>query len=276
MEHVLGAKFWWFRYDGHGGEMMRAPVLAASLIACVVATSVHAAHVWILEGLGAATTRPDCQNVSWGPVAVAHNRGSEAGTVRPLHASNGVTINLPQTIPGASSIVLKGGVGFIDAWITELDVPEGVDIEGRMDMHYTSCFPYGPPVFEPFSKIGMPVFHHLIPPGQDQIHYGTDLGGAETRQNVGIYNAGAVAASATIEVKQAFCGSSLMKTATIPADTFVQIPLGTITPCSGGESEFHSISTYTVVRVDQPSLSLVSTLRNGAIPDVTASVSGSD
>ena len=258
--------------------MMRASLLAAGLAACVIATSGQAADVWVLEG-GATTPLPQTPNcclvLEWVPGAVAHNRGSEAATVRPLHVSNGGTISIPQIVSAGSSKVLIGGAADSNAWITRFDVPEGVDIEGRMDI-YTDNIAHPLPVTA-FTKIRMPVLHHLVAPGQEQIHYGTDLGGAETRQNIGIYNAGAVPASATIVVQHPFCGSSLMKTATIPADTFVQIQITPITLCTSAGYGVASTSTNTVVTVDQPSLSLVSTLKNGVVlPDVTASVSGSD
>jgi hypothetical protein len=116
----------------------------------------------------------------------------------------------------------------------------------------------------------MPVFRHLIPASQEQVHYGTDLGGVETRQNVGVYNAGEASANVVITVRQPFCGRTSMQTALIAPDTFMQVSVPSIVPCSTGELQ--SNSTYTVVTVDQPSLSFVSTLRNGVAPEVTANV----
>lgn len=232
-------------------------------------TSAQSADVWVLEGIG-GTLLPDCKAVTWRPGVVVHNRGNESATVRPLHVSNGGMTALTQTVPAGSSVRAVGGSAPAYGWISRFDIPETVGVEARMELYNGSCrISFPPPPTAPFAKIRMPVFRRLVPAGEEQVHYGTDLGGVETRQNVGVYNAGEVAANVVISVTQPFCGRKSMQTALVGPDTFVQLSVQSITPCS---RDLQTNSTYTVVTVDQPSLSFVSTLRNDAKPDMSANV----
>jgi hypothetical protein len=260
--------------DGYWSEVMRPCQIAAALLTLVIVWSARGENVWILEG-GGGTSLPECRVIIWRPGAVVHNRSAASLTIHPLHVSNGGSPAPPQIFPASASAVLRGGTADAAAWISQIDVPAGTAIEGRMELYNDSCHPPAvPPTLVPASKVSMPVFRRLVPAGEEQTHYGTDLGGAETRENVGIYNAGESAATAIITVVQPFCGTTLTQTAVVPADTFVQVTIQRITPCIQGSLQ-HA-STYTTVRVDQPSLTLVSTLVNGDTPNVSMTVTASN
>jgi hypothetical protein len=243
---------------------------AGFLTLLLLCASAQAADVWVLEGNG-ITQVLECKLVIWKPGLVVHNRGNDSVTIRPMHVSNGGVVASAQTVPAGSSARAIGGTAGAGAWISRFDIPDTLGVEARMELYSGTCIPLGaPPPTAPFAKIRMPVFRRLVAAGEEQVHYGTDLGGIETRQNVGVYNAGEAAANVVITVKQPFCGTTSMQTALIPADTFAQVSVQNVSPCSTGALQ--SNSTYTVVTVDQPSLSFVSTLRNGVGPDVTANV----
>jgi hypothetical protein len=166
--------------------------------------------------------------------------------------------------------------GASGAWIVQFDVPDTLAAEGRMEVYgpFDSCGGQLGLPLTATTKIRMPVFSRLVPPGEEQVHYGTDLGLPPARQNVGIYNAGTQPAAATITVVQPFCAMrSLTQTAIIPPDTLVQVGILRVPPCGGAPQ---AAAAYTVVTVDQPSLSFVSTLTNGTTPGATAAVTGSD
>jgi hypothetical protein len=157
------------------------------------------------------------------------------------------------------------------AWVVQFDVADALVAEGRMELYNASCGIGVPPQVTPFTKLHMPVFTRLVPAGEEQVHYSTDLGAADVRVNVGIYNAGSRTAQATLAVHQPMWpGTALVQTATIPPDSFVQIGLPHVPPCGNGTPQ--SSTAYTTVTVDQPSLSLVSTLINGVAPNATAAV----
>jgi len=239
------------------------------LLAFAIPSSACAKSIWVLHGLGSTQLSP-CEVVLWWPGVVFHNRTAADATVVMLHVSNQSVPAIPQPAPapikipaGTSFALLGSALG-----IAQYDVPEALGIEGRMELQGTSICALGQPPGGRFTKIRMPVFTRLVPPGEEQVHYGTDLAGSDVRINVGIYNAGAQWANATIAVVQAFCsGPTLTQSAAIPPDTFVQVGLPRVPRCG---------SSYTVVTVDQPSLSLVSTLSNTASPAATAAVTGGD
>jgi hypothetical protein len=149
-----------------------------------------------------------------------------------------------------------------------LDVPAGVVVEGRDEVYEiltcTSDPSPGPPV-----KTSLPVFRTLAPPGLPQVKLGTDLGTTPARQNVAIYNAGNQTATALIEVRRA-CDDGLVdsRTVSIPPKTISQFGgFGMGSPqneCRAGpqpaDLRANHYVRYTVITVDQPSISLVSTL----------------
>src|SRR4029450_1484083 len=95
-------------------------------------------------------------------------------------------------------------------WIAHLDVPDSVVLTSRaLGRHFTPCrcVPAQGCVTT-HASLTQPIFRSLVPPGTPSYHMGADVGGHEpladaisAHSNVTIWNAGAVAASASIEVR---------------------------------------------------------------------------
>jgi len=105
----------------------------------------------------------------------------------------------------------------------------------------------------------MPIFLSLVPPGKPQIHMGADLGTLGSRFNTGVYNAGPVAATATVEVFQA-CDDTLLeaRSFSVSTDTAMQFGgLGSVPTHCPAQTPLNTWLRYARVTVDQPSLSYV-------------------
>ena len=107
----------------------------------------------------------------------------------------------------------------------------------------------------------MPVFGTLTPANTGQVYVGTDIGSPRARQNVIVYNGGSMRATATIAVRRG-CDDELMDTRTVTVEANSVIQVNGLSP---GENDCTSDRTpayvrYTVITVDQPSLSVVSAL----------------
>ena len=120
----------------------------------------------------------------------------------------------------------------------------------------------------------MPVVQTLTSAGVPQVHLGTDIGSADLggtpgngRTNVGIYNAGSVAASATVELRRACDGVLVASQAVaIPANSIVQL-VGFSSVFQGCTAiDTAAFESYVVVTVDQPSFSYAVTLSNDRPP----------
>ncbi len=143
-------------------------------------------------------------------------------------------------------------------WVLHLDIPTGVIVESRDEFYLnftgTSTLPA-----VPLGKVSMPIFRDLVPADKPQIHLGTDLSGNDSRANVGIYNAGADTATATIELRRT-CDDKIeeSRVVSIPANTIIQV---------GGMHQGQEMCTsaatptwtlYTRIIVSQPSITYVS------------------
>lgn len=242
--------------------------------------SAFGAPVWIVGGK-VVTPVGGCAGVRWYAGALFHNFSDAGATVRVVHISNAsVPRDLPPappiTVPPHASVPIPTGGPAVS--VTEYDVDPSITVEPRLELYDVSVCPSGglplgaPPFFAARTKLRMPLFTRLAPPGELQRHLGTDLGATPVRLNVGIYNAGPSAANATITVTQPACARTGVTSVGIAADTFTQFAVS-VTPC-GGPSNENSFAAYTTVVVDQPSLSMVSVLANGVPPAVTTAVTG--
>ena len=245
------------------------------LIACCVAQVARSAEIWIVRGGG--STRVGCAGVAWSADALLHNRSTTDVAVRALHVSNGGVALTDAIIVANSSMSSAdagvGGTANAFLWVTKLDIPEGITAEGRLE-YFTAnfCAVGQPPPLAPAGKISLPVFSRLVPAGEEQVHFGTDLGGQIVRLNVAIFNAATVPANATITVVQPVCGRvPATMTGTVPSDSIVQLGIPRIEPCLAKITSL-GWASYVTVTVDQPSFSFVSTLRNDTLPSTTAAV----
>jgi len=246
------------------------------VIGVLAALPLRAADIWIIRG-SAGARAGDCPGVRWSADALLHNRSATDATLHVVHVSNdGGATGTSATVVAHESVSASatgiGGTANAALWVAKLDVPPNVSVEGRLEYFAVSCNPGSPPNMVPSGKLALPVAHSLVPAGEEQVHFGTDLGGQAVRLNVAIYNAGAVPANVVVMVHQPVCHAVPSTTnAVVPADSIVQVSIPQVPPCT-----INALSpdwaSYVTVTVDQPSFSFVSTLSNTQAPGVTTAV----
>jgi hypothetical protein len=255
--------------------MRRTKRLTIFVFAGLLASEIgFADELYVLRFLPTGGKSSGCRQAIWSSDVLFYNQNVSPATVRLLDISNGElapgTLTSMALAPRQATAVSYSRIaadwGPTDLhermWIMHLDVPAGVIVESRDEVHDQLTCIVDPLPNAPI-KTPMPVFRSLVPPGTEQVKLGTDLGSTPARQNVTIYNAGEQMASATIEVKRA-CDDQIVdsRIVTIPGRTIMQF--GGLTTgsnqCTGTEVRTNGYARYTVITVDQPSLSLVSTL----------------
>jgi hypothetical protein len=241
----------------------------------LVAPDVPAADVWVLRG----STGP-CEGLQWEADTLLFNTALTPATVRLLEVSDGsdeVTTRQLEIAPRqvASLRNLAGDwrpSSEAALWMLHLDVSESVTVEGVLNIGTGTGLCVLVPTPDRSALYGttrLPVFRTLAASGTEQVHLGTSLGLLAARNNVGIFNAGDVAASATIEVRRG-CDDRLLAATTVQvaANSTVQIRLDpkSDSGCMAGHRDVQPwVETVRVV-VDQPSLTWVSSLANGVAP----------
>lgn len=236
------------------------------------------AEVYVVNGMATGSIG-ECRAVIWRSGFLLHNVSETERVVRLTGASHGAfpgpaSATLPsRTSIGSAAAGLSRSEG-ATLWVTRLDVPPEVAVEGRLELYLENPCTLPPPAEAPFAKVPMPVFTRLAAAGEVQNHFGVDLGAQDVRLNVGIYNAGESAATALIEVTLPLCSPAPIstRTALISANDVVQVPLTDLQPCSFGDPLRPAWAMNVHVTLDQPSLSFVSTLSKDAALTVTTSV----
>jgi hypothetical protein len=239
---------------------------------------------------------PPCGGLVYQDELIFHNSGPTDAAINLLGVSNG-------TAPNSQSLVVPAGttrssLGACDGcgvqalwapdpqpllWVAHLYVPDSVQIVSRLLVlagSPPSCpsFPVGSA--RTYAGLPMPVVRSLTPAGIRQVHLGTDIGGDpggtadDGRTNVGIYNAGSVAASASIELHRA-CDASILeaRTVVVPANSIIQVNgfANAFQGCTRLETA--TFEAYVTVTVDQPSFSYAVSLSNERPPLLSASSS---
>lgn len=235
-----------------------------------------------------------CGWALWRGDVFFYNQGASPAEIKLLGLSNGVLAEgTPTTLtlsPGAFVALSDihqppwfpkdGGPGSGPFFfVLHLDVPNDVVVENRDEVViWSSCTIQ---TIEPYVKVSLPVVRSLTPAGVAQVKIGTDAGSTPARQNVAIYNAGAELATAHVEVRRACDGTILdQRSVTIVPNTIIQVN-GLAT--STGEpfcppSSVPGYARYTVVTVNQPSFSVVSTITDpqpssgGLVPRVELAI----
>ena len=149
-----------------------------------------------------------------------------------------------------------------DLWVARFDAPDGVLVSSRGGLDSECPSPCGSPP-NPFPNLGaftMPVFRSLTPAGARQFHFGADLGTQASRSNVGIYNGGVAAGTATIALYRA-CDDALLgvRTVSVPANFALQVGMAGDDAAAGcsDQSKLNTWLRYVIVTMDQPSLTYV-------------------
>lgn len=217
-------------------------------------------------------------SILWLDDILFYNTTSAPATVRFLGVSNGGAQNDPPPLVLLPQQTISANTAFSvtdkwlpvprvsPLWILHLDVPTGVIAESR-DQYYVmfsipELFPF------PRGKVSMPIFRDLVPAGNPQVHLGTDLGGNDSRLNVGIYNASQETAAATIEIRRA-CDNTLVdsRVVSIAGNTLIQVgglAIGTSDGCPAGTAEPWARNTF--ITVTQPSVTFVSNINENIQP----------
>jgi len=251
------------------------------LFACaIVMFSLHdsalAADAYLVR-FDARGSVPGCLEMRWHDNVTFFNSGTSPASVKILGNSDG-----PAAITAPDSIVVLpnhavalddfvNGQAWVPAsqlqqtvpyllYILHIDVPPNVSVQSSDDIFIGSdCFPPNV-VSDSYGHASLPVFTRLAVVGRPQVHLRTDLGVRDSRTNVTIYNAGDQAATAHIELRR-LCDDSVADTRTvvIPPNTTLQTG-GLIKGADTCGHPFTSGMRYTVVIVDQPSLSFVTTI----------------
>jgi hypothetical protein len=221
-----------------------------------------------------ARSEPGCLFIRWEDELVFHNAGMGDRIVTLLGVSNGA---LPETnrqllIPAGRTVRLDGSWtprGGALLWVLHLDVPVGVAVQSRAEAHTDWCGGAPPSPTPDMGSFSLPVFRALTAANVRQVHLGADLGSQGSYVNVGIYNAGIVSATSSIELRQA-CDDSLLdqRTVEVPPNSIIQVS-GMSGNTSGCPRIQGSWTRYVTVKVDQPSLSYIVNKKSGLVLPTT-------
>lgn len=271
--------------------MRRLTIVLAIILAPITAS---AADVYLVQGL-ARGVRLDSlgtpEEVVWASDAIFYNRGANDATVKLLGISNG---QLPPgapteiTVPaGHSTSIAAAGMSSQwqplsgdPLWVLHLNVPNDVTVANALFVRAQTQI--GPnPTFNPllfkYGKISLPVFLAPVAPNQPQIALMTSLGDPgliPSHTNVAIYNEGSAVATARIEIRR-HCDDALVQASnvSIAPNTIQQIyNLPGSGPCQGATAEQPPASVYTIITVDQPSLTMVSSIASTYGPLTSMSI----
>jgi hypothetical protein len=202
--------------------------------------------------------------ILWEDDIVFHNSTTGDKSVRLLAVSNGELRDAAEQllIPAGRTVSANGKVAWlprspVPLWVVHLDVPSGVIVQSRVEVHTDSCGGVPPSPTPELGAFSLPVFRALTPARVRKIHLGADLGSEVSYVNVGIYNAATISASALIELRQG-CDDALLepRNVEIPPNSIVQFAgfHGVPSRCPATQGSW---SRYVTVTVDQPSLSYV-------------------
>jgi hypothetical protein len=256
--------------------MFRNLVILASLLLPV--PSGFARDVYLIQGFsyGAAV---------WSTDAIFYNSGSADRTVAVVGLSNGLDVErMPQRIFSVAphkttSLQQSLRIPSVPLVMVHLDVPADVIVENTLYLGFAPDVLISPKInYRQFGKVRLPMYESFTPAHQPQVHLETDVGDIPAHINVGIYNPGPESATAHIET-HGHCddGTISSEDVIVPPNTVIQAgPFQAQSFfCSGfGNGYERDRSVYTVVTVDQPSLTFVSALANSGSPTTSIAVAG--
>lgn len=256
--------------------------IVITIVALVLAASANAAEVYIVQGHARGPILDGIEQLLWSTDAYFYNSGSAAARVRLLGVSNIEFPVAPREFtlePGRSAALLQVALSFgavPPLWIVRADVPDDVDVESILLVGTISDNGVTPIEIDRyrFGKTRLPVFRELVPAGRRQAHLATFLG-PPSRMNVAIYNAASSAATAHIEIRR-HCDDVLVdqRDVSVPADTLIQYGgfQAEHGECASDVTRTSGPGVYTIVTVNQPSITFVSNIANEYSPVTSFSV----
>ena len=206
----------------------------------------------------------------WTSDLLFYNQKSTPAEIRLLGVSNGqigTSESLVREIPPRQVASLDRNWAPVgsprpEMWVMHVEIPDGVIIDARDIVTYRdTIIPDSLPTGV-YTKVSLPVITTLTPSGVEQIKLGTDLGSTPARQNIAIYNASSQLANAVVEVRRA-CDDSVVESraVTVNPNSIIQVNgLTTGSDSCTASDRAAAYVRYTVVVVDQPSFSIVSSI----------------
>lgn len=246
----------------------------AVAVCFLFSATLKASDVWVLGG-----SISTCAVITWEADTLYFNHADQSATVTLLGVSDGPDLETHRqlTVPPAqvTSLALTSAwrpASLAGLYVLHLDVPASVSVEGVLNVGIDPCTisPHAN-ARATFGVTQLPVFRALTPGGEQKTYLEVGLGGRASHTNVGIYNAGATTATASIELRHARDNALLASVVVqVPPNSTVQVPLPPQPPRGGLDlGSVQEWVTYLTVVVDQPSLSFVSTLQDGVPPGVS-------
>lgn len=248
----------------------RFPAFILSL--AVTTSAAFAADVWLLRG----SVGP-CEGLQYEADALLFNETLTPAVVRLVSLSDGPDGVTPREleIPPRQVVSLRVRAGDwrpqadVPLWMLHLDVPPDVRIEGALNLGTGT----GNCVLVPtpdraalYGTTALPVFRALVPAGEEQIHLNTSLGAMRSRNNIGIYNAGPVAATARVEVRRD-CDDALLASSVVSVapNSILQVSLQPepVDGCTAAHRDVQPWVESVRLTVDQPSVTWVSSIAAG-------------
>lgn len=244
-------------------------------LSIILATSAFAGDVYLFQAhaAGPLVNDPAINSpavIEWDTDAFFYNQGSTEARIEFLDDYAGLGFTLAPHASTSLSKAIPQIFRFIHA-----SVPDTVIIENALFIGTTRTRPDPPLTQYVHGMVRLPVFTSIVPANRPQVHLATFMGSVISRHNVWVYNGGDEPATARIAVHRQ-CDDAVIDEATIavpPRDAIVVNGMGAApSGCPTGPRDWTGATLYTIVTVDQPSLSFVSTLANTDVPQALVSV----
>lgn len=253
-------------------------------LALLTAPSLHAAGVWIFRNSDVVPLSGSCSTLETRDEIVLQNLALSDVRVRVLGISNGTSVDsgTQLAVPAGRTVTIDYVRPFwfthdTEArwWMVHLDVPDTVLVASRLDLGTGGCLLPQPPTFAPNrGRVALPVFRSLVAANTPQRHLTTDTGARNATLTAVIFNAGNSSATAHVQLWRA-CDDTVVaeRSLAIAPDTVEALSLPLTIACDAPARSLmaNGYTYYTIITVDQPSLSLVMSTANLVAPsgDVT-------
>jgi hypothetical protein len=255
-------------------------LLLVTLLLLPVAHSATASDIYLFQAHAEGpqvfdATADGGEIIEWNTDAFFFNTSTTDAVVTLLDDYEGMQFVVPpQRIVSLSTALPPRIFAFVHA-----SVPDSVVVENALFIGNVRDSIIGlpsPPIYR-YGKVHLPVFRAVTPRNTPQVHLATYLGEQQSHLNVWIYNDATVAAQAHIEVRRQ-CDDAIVDETTTTVGPKNSLSLGALAsgvagcPVPGATAPWIGHSIYTIVTVDQPSLSFVSVVANGKIPQAMVTI----
>jgi hypothetical protein len=270
-------------WNSFARRSIKAPWILAGVFALGLAPGRCEASDRFIVGFDAGNP---CGGVVWEQQTLVHNLAGSPATIILAHISNGG----PAAHTATQATVQGGGTMDLYSlfwrpadpnatiWVTHVELPDSIILESRFGVRLggPGCLVEPPLPFERLGAFPFQASTSLVPANQPQVHLSVGVPGTgPSRVNVGVYNAGAVPATAILDARQT-CDDALLdrRTLTVPPDTALEIPDAVNVTTSQCDTAVEPpFKAYVAVTMDQDGLSWVSSIGNGFPAPIPVNVS---